>query len=135
MEHSITGKPYEQQSVLQMSQIQEKVLKRAIAMLEGMKCSYAIIDPLGNKHGLLDVKESVMRRGVRKHPHGERSAYIRGYLNPMMVGNVVAIPFGKYEAGDVQSSTSSAAYKLWGKGSVTSTIIHAKQVLEIMRIL
>lgn len=123
-----------QQSVLQMSQIQEQALKRAIAMLEGMKCSYAIIDPLGNKHGLLAVKEPIVRSGSRKHPHGERSTHVRTYITPMMIGDVVSVPFGKYDAIDVQSSSTSAAHKMWGKGSVTTTINRAKQVVEIMRI-
>ena len=124
-----------QQSVLQMSNIQELALKRAIAMLEGMKCSYAIIDPLGNKHGLLAVKEPTVRSGVRKYPHGERSTYVRFYLAPMMIGDVVNIPFGKYDALDVQSSSTSAAHKMWGKGSVTTTINRPKQLIELMRIL
>jgi hypothetical protein len=123
-----------QQSVLQMSQIQEQALKRAIALLEGMKCSYAIIDPLGNKHGLLAVKEPIVRNGVRKHPHGERSAYVRTYLSPMNVGDVVDIPLGKYDALDVQASATSAAHRMWDKGSVTTTINRPKQVVELMRI-
>lgn len=122
-----------QQSVLQMSQIQEQALKRAIAMLEGMKCAYAIIDPLGNKHGLLEVKEPAVR-GARKHPHGERSTYARSFISSMQIGDVVSVPFGKYDAFDVQSSSTSAAHKLWGRGSVTTTINREKQVVEIMRI-
>ena len=124
-----------QPSILQMSNIQEVVLKRAIAMLEGLKCSYAVIDPLGNKHGLLAVKEPTVRSSVRKHPHGEREHYIRTYISTMMVGNVVEVPFGKYDALDVQSSSTSAAHKMWGKGSVTTTINRTNGVLEIMRIL
>jgi len=104
-------------------------------MLEGMKCSYAIIDPLGNKHGLLVVKEPTVRSGGRKHPHGERSAYVRAYTSTMMVGNVVEVPFGKFDALDVQSSSTSAAHKMWGKGSVTTTINRSKSVVEIMRIM
>ena len=123
-----------QPSILQMSNIQEVVLKRAIAMLEGLKCSYAVIDPLGNKHGLLAVKEPTVRSSVRKHPHGERAHYIRTYISSMMVGNVVEVPFGKYDALDVQSSSTSAAHKMWGKGSVTTTINRPKSVVEIMRI-
>jgi hypothetical protein len=123
-----------QQSVLQMSQIQEQALKRAIAMLEGMKCSYAIIDPLGNKHGLLPVKEPAVRSGGRKHPHGERSTHVRAFVTGLEIGDVVDVPFGKFDALDVQSSSTSAAHKLWGKGSVTTTINRPKSVVEIMRI-
>lgn len=124
-----------QQTILQMSQIQEQALKRAIAMLEGMKCSYAIIDPLGNKHGLLDIKEPTVRSGGRKHPHGERSGYVRGFITTMQVGDVVDVPIGKYDAIDVQSSSISAAHKLWGKGSVTTTVNRTKQAVELLRIL
>jgi hypothetical protein len=124
-----------QQSVLQMSQIQEQALKRAIAMLDGMKCSYAIIDPLGNKHGLLAVKEPAVRSGGRKYPHGERSSYVRTFITGMQLGDVVNVPFGKFDALDVQSSSTSAAHKLWGKGSVTTTINRPKEVVELMRIL
>jgi hypothetical protein len=124
-----------QQSVLQMSQIQEQALKRAIAMLEGMKCSYAIIDPIGNKHGILAIKEPSVRSGGRKYPHGERSTYARTFVSSMQIGDVVSVPFGKYDALDVQSSSTSAAHKMWGKGSVTTTINRTKQVVELMRIL
>jgi len=124
-----------QPSILQMSNIQEVALKRAIAMLEGMKCSYAIIDPMGNKHGLLDVKEPTVRSGIRKHPHGERANYVRTYTSAMAIGSVVEVPFGKYDALDIQSSSTSAAHKMWGKGSVTTTINRPRGVLEIMRIL
>lgn len=122
-----------QQSVLQMSQIQEQALKRAIAMLEGMKCSYAIIDPLGNKHGLLEVKEPA-QRGVREYPHGERSNYVRAFLANMQVGDEVDVPMGKYKAIDIQSCIHSAARNLWGKGSITTTMNQPKQVFEILRI-
>ncbi len=124
-----------QQSVLQMSQIQEHALKRAMAMLEGMKCSYAIIDPLGNKHGLLEVKEKQTRTSNREHPYGELSAHCKSFLIPMEIGNVVGIPFGKFNALNVQSSAISIANKLWGAGSVTTTINRTKQVVEVMRIL
>lgn len=122
-----------QESVLQMSQIQGQALKRAIAMLEGMKCAYAIIDPLGNKHGLLEVKEPA-QRGVREYPHGERSNYVRAFLANVQVGDEVDVPMGKYEAIDIQSSIHSASRRLWGKGSITTTMNKPKQVFEILRI-
>lgn len=124
-----------QPSILQMSQIQEQALKRAIAMLEGMKCSYAIIDPLGNKHGLLDVKEPSRRDSVRKHPHGERSGYVRNFICAMSVGDVVDVPFGKYDALETQRSVTSSARILWGNGSVTTTINRPKAIVEIMRLM
>ena len=122
-----------QQLVLQMSKIQEVVLKRAIVMLEGMKCSYAIIDPFGNKHGLLAVKEKPIN--ARKYPHGERSSYTRSYIHLMQVGDVVGIPFGKFKGHEVQVSATSSANRAWGKGSLTTTLNRASQTVEVMRVL
>jgi hypothetical protein len=124
-----------EQLALEMPKVQEQALKRAIAMLDSMKCSYAIIDPLGNKHGLLDIKEPTIRSGGRKHPHGERSGYVRNFIYAMVVGDIIDVPFGKYDALDVQSSCTSAAHNMWGKGSVTTTINRPKSVVEIMRVL
>jgi hypothetical protein len=53
----------------------------------------------------------------------------------MQLGDVVNVPFGKFDALDVQSSSTSAAQKLWGKSSVTTTINRPKEVVELMRIL
>jgi hypothetical protein len=78
---------------------------------------------------------STARSGGRKHPHGERSNYVRAYMSAMMVGSVVEVPFGKYDALDIQSSSTSAAHKMWDKGSVTTTINRPTGVVEIMRIL
>ena len=56
-------------------------------------------------------------------------------MSAMMVGSVVEVPFGKYDALDIQSSSTSAAHKMWDKGSVTTTINRPTGVVEIMRIL
>ena len=123
-----------QSSILQMSQIQENTFKRAIVLLDSMKCVYAIMDPLGNKHGTLNVNETRKNKRIPKHPHGQRSTYIRKYLESMSVGDVVQIPFDKFGGPDVQQSVGSTAWRMWGKGSVTSTIVRANQVVEVMRI-
>lgn len=119
----------------QPSQIKDQAFKRAVAILEGLKVPYAAIDALGVKHGTLEVKEPIKRSGGRKHPHGERSNYVRQFLTNMKVSDVVAIPFGHYDAIDVQSSATSTAHRLWGSGSVTTTINREKQHVEVLRIL
>ena len=123
-----------QSSILQMSQIQENTFKRAIVLLDSMKCVYAIMDPLGNKHGTLNVNETRKNKRIPKHPYGQRSIYIRKYLESMSVGDVVQIPFDKFGGPDVQQSVGSTAWRMWGKGSVTSTMVQANQVVEVMRI-
>lgn len=116
------------------SQIHDQAFRRAINILEGLKVPYAAIDALGVKHGTLEVKEPAKRSGARKYPHGERSGYVRKFLTTAKVGDVVNIPFGVYDAIDVQSSATSTAHRLWGSGSVTTTINREKQHVEILRI-
>jgi hypothetical protein len=117
------------------SQIHDQAFKRAVAILEGLKVPYAAIDALGVKHGTLEVKEPTKRTGGRKYPHGERSEYVRKYLPSMKVGDVVMIPFDRYDAIEVQSSATSTAHRLWGSGSVTTTINREKSQVEVLRIL
>jgi hypothetical protein len=117
------------------SQIQDQAFKRAVAILEGLKVPYAAIDALGVKHGTLEVKEPFKRTGGRKYPHGERSEYVRKFLLNMKVGDVVMVPFDRYEAIEVQSSATSTAHRLWGSGSVTTTINREKNQVEVLRIL
>lgn len=123
-----------QSSILQMSQIQENTFKRAIILLDSMKCVYAIMDPLGNKHGTLDVNQTKKIKRIPEHPHGQRSIYIRKYMESMSVGDVVQIPFDKFGGTNIQTSVGSIAWRIWGAGSATSTIIRANQVVEVMRI-
>jgi len=104
-------------------------------MLDSMKCVYAIMDPLGNKHGTLNIDGPKRIKRLPKHPHGQRSAYVRKYINSMSVGDVIQIPFDKFGGSDIQTSVASTSYKIWGKGAVTSTIVRDSQVVEVMRII
>jgi len=124
-----------QSSILQMSQIQENTFKRAIILLDSMKCVYAIMDPLGNKHGTLNIDGPKRIKRLPKHPHGQRSDYIRKYLASMLVGDVVQIPFDKFGGPDIQTSVGSIANRIWGRGSATSTMVQANKVVEVMRII
>ena len=116
-----------------MTQVQDQALKRALAILNSLKCEYAIIDPWDNKHGNLELAED--QKTPRKYPHGERSNFVRQFLGGMAIGDVVEIPFGKYEPIEVQTSAISAAHKIWGAGSVTTSTVKSKNAIELMRVL
>lgn len=122
-------------SVLPMSQVQDQALKRVFAILNSLKCEYAIVDPWGNKHGNLELADPENQKTPRKYPHGERSTYVRTFLEKMAVGEVVVIPFGKYESIEIQTSAISASHKIWGAGSVTTATVKSKNAVELMRVL
>lgn len=122
------------QLALEMSQIQEQALKRALAMLNGLKCKYAIIDPLGIKHGDLEIKVQEVVKKEKKYHHGDRSKYCRTFLEGMAVGDVAVIPVGKFDVISIQAASISCSNRLWGSGSVTTTINREKQIAEVLRI-
>ena len=124
-----------QSSISQMSQVQKITFNRAIVLLDSMKCIYAIMDPLGNKHGTLPIGGIKRIKRIPKHPHGQLSGYVRKYIDGMKVGDVVQIPFDKFGGFDIQKSVASTTWRLWGRGSATSTIIQVNQVVEVMRII
>ena len=124
-----------QSSISQMSQVQKITFNRAIVLLDSMKCIYAIMDPLGNKHGTLPIGGIKKIKSIPKHPHGQLSAHVRKYLDSMKVGDVVQIPFDKFGGPDIQTSVGSTANRIWGKGSVTSTMVQANKVVEVLRII
>lgn len=124
-----------QSTISQMSQVQKITFARAIVLLDSMKCVYAIMDPFGNKHGTLPISGIKRIKRIPKHPHGQRAAYIRKYIDSMSVGDVVQIPFDKFGGAEIQAGIASTAWRHWGKGSITSTIIKVNQVVEVMRII
>ena len=124
-----------QSSISQMSQVQKITFNRAIVLLDSMKCIYAIMDPLGNKHGTLPIGGIKRIKRIPKHPHGQRSAYVLKYIDGMKVGDVVQIPFDKFGGSDIQKSVASTTWRLWGRGSATSTIVQVNEVVEVMKII
>jgi hypothetical protein len=124
-----------QSTIAKMSPIQKITFDRAIVLLDSMKCVYAIMDPFGNKHGTLPISGIKRIKRIPKHPHGQRSGHVLKYVDGMKVGDVVQIPFDKFGGFDIQKSVASTTWRLWGKGSATSTIIKVNQVVEVMRII
>jgi hypothetical protein len=117
-----------------MLEIQKKTLQKAVDLLDSLKFTYAIVDTDGNKYGTLDVNSK--KKGKRKpseFPHGEKRAYVNGYLQNMKVGDVVVMPWGKY-GKLLQGSVLSWFCKTHGAGSGTSTINPSNQTIEVLRL-
>jgi hypothetical protein len=123
-----------EQLEFELSQVQQQALKRALLLLDGIKCKYAVVDPLGNKHGSLEIKEPTKRTTNTEFVFGERSKYARQFLKDMPIGGVVEVPKGPYELHMVQSIGTSVSQKMWGIGSVTTTVNRDKNCVEFLRL-
>ncbi len=115
-----------------MNEIKVITMKRAFALLDACQCSYAVIDPDGNKHGNLELAAAPSKRRSCEFPFGSIMTHIRQHLPEMNIGDVVQIPAGEYGAARVRATAVSFLCKKDGKNAYTSTITGG--MVEIMRI-
>lgn len=118
-----------------MLDIQKKTLQKAIDLLDTLGCSYAIIDLDGNHYGTLQVNQpKLSKKAPLRFERGEIRRYLEQYLLTLKVGEVVAIPFGKFGGGTVQSSTAAWFHHRFGSGCQTSTMNHKTNCVEVLRL-
>jgi hypothetical protein len=117
-----------------MREIQTKVLNKAIAMLQAVGVQYAIVDTNGNKYGTLPIQPAKPKRSPHTYPFGTITKHIKPYIDPLKVGESVAIPIQPFDKGTISSSVSSYCFKLWGKGSHAGTTTKDGKFYEVLRL-
>ena len=117
-----------------MKEVQQVSLKKALAMLSAIGCTFAVIDPDGNKHGTLELAEpkTDRKRLSPAFPRGEVSEYFVPFIDGMKVGDVVEIPAEKYGVERIRGSICSWFVRNRGKGSVNTFV--TKDSVQVMRI-
>lgn len=120
-----------------MNDIQKKYLANVVTALFQMKCDFAIIDPLGKKHGLLDVvipKERAKRRRSI-HAVGALSNHIKEHiLHELKIGEVVVILAGEFGLVAVQSAVGAMLTKKYGKNTHMTGQDKASYTVQVMRV-
>lgn len=117
-----------------MLEIQKKTLQKAVDLLDTLGCSYAIVDVDGNKFGTLEVNyKQKGKKAPSRFEHGEQRKYVESFVKNMKVGDVVAVPWGKF-GKSLQGSVGSWFCKHHGIGSQTSTLNNSNQTIEVLRL-
>lgn len=114
-----------------MSLIKQQTLKRAIAMLNAIGVSYAIVEEDGTRHGELEV---VPKQNGRKYPRGTLSGIVKPYIENMKVGDVVQIPVGDFEPEEIRSAAVSWSCYHWGNQTITTVVNKENNTIEALRI-
>ena len=112
-----------------MSALHTKALNQTVALLSGMGFSFAIIDLDGVKHGTLDVPTKPKKEFVQSFKE-----YVSPILDNLQVGELVAVPFGEYDGGDLQSNICARSFTRWGDRSVMTAIKRDKKTIEVLRL-
>lgn len=119
-----------------METVQQRVLERALVMLNSLKLDYVIRIPDGEnivqgEFHMTDKPPKPRRKIV--NPRGTfRDMYRKMGIQHMKVGDVMSVPYGKYHKNSVQATLAGFATAVWGSGACVTAI--TKDAVEIMRV-
>lgn len=117
-----------------MEQVKELVMKRALANLSAIGCTYAIIDSDGVKHGSLELAS---KRGHTRcapiYGMGTLKKYYAPFIEQMPIGTVVSIPPDKFTAEKIRGAICSELFRMYGKGNYTTTVNRKTNCVEVLR--
>lgn len=93
--------------------MEDIVLKRAIAMLSTIKASY-VIEHKGTRYSEGEVS------GVYGARDGKLTAHVTKHIENLKIGEVTVIPLGDWKHSQIQAVALSKAAILWGAHSGTT---------------
>jgi len=107
-----------------------KFLKKSINILKAVKAEYRITLPNGDTYTNIST---IKTRRRRKLARGLLSRHYLPYIRSIRHGQLVEIPYSKFNGETLQRCVSSYARYLYGKGSVMTSRNDKRKVVEIMR--
>jgi len=118
-----------------MLDIQKKAIEQFQEVLIKAGAKYKIILEDGTQYGDLEVVEKkVIKRRSSLLPFGTISNYFKPYVEELTVGDVVSIPFDKFDPETLRGSVASWAVYKWGKGATTTMLNHESNQVEVLRL-
>jgi hypothetical protein len=119
-----------------MEEISKIALGKAIMILTALKADYVIQlpdEPIINVGALEVAKPSERKQRQMTVPYGTYSNFLIGKgFDSMQPSDVLLLEPGELDAESLRSSAVSRGCKLWGNGSIMSTI--KNNVVELMRL-
>ena len=119
-----------------MEEISKIALGKAIMILAALKADYVIQipdEPIINEGSLEVVAPRERKRRQMTVPYGTYSTFLTGKdFDKMQPSDVFLLEPGEFDAESLRSAAVSRGCKLWGNGSVISTI--KNNVIEFMRL-
>ena len=119
-------------------EVQKEAIARALKLLAAAKCTFAIIEADGTKHGTLEIQASNARtRTALRFPMGALTAYFQPLIKDMKPGDATVIKYGQFGIdGDakesLRSSLASHCSKHWGNKTY---ITHMNDIgVELLRV-
>jgi hypothetical protein len=115
--------------------LQQIALSRALKTLNAIGAQYAVVYN-DETYGTLKLAPLPRQRkdGLPQYKHGETYAYFWPIMQNMQPGDVVKVPFDRFDSTVLSSNISAHCSRAWGSGNyVTKRDMDAKNV-DILRI-
>lgn len=113
--------------------IKNDAFNKAIAILDALGCTYAVIDPDGKQIG--NLKVAAEKRAYKSgKPYGYVSNYIRTHCPALKVGEAINVPVDTMDIAVFQRILSGYITKHYGAGTHMTAINRAKNLIEVLRI-
>jgi hypothetical protein len=97
--------------------IKKQAIKKALLILDALKCQYHIISEEGEEFG---EPISLKNKQQRKYPHGALQNHAKKYLEGMEIGDAKNVPIGEFDIDSVQGAVCNFLRKKHGNGSYLS---------------
>jgi hypothetical protein len=113
------------------------LLNKAIVILQAMPAvKFVIVLPDGATitQGDLQLQKTKQRTRNFKYPVGSVCQYYKPYVADLQVGQMVEIPFDKFDPEPLRSGIASHCSKFWGNGSAMTAINRSKKCVELLRV-
>lgn len=120
-----------------MHDLQIAQVKKLTTLLDSIGVQYKIILPDGEELGTLEckpIKEKKSRGG--RYARGETMAYYKPIFEAAdaKLGDIVEVPYYRFEPAVLAANVYSYAHTLWGKGNSSGQRNDKSGCVEVMRI-
>ena len=113
------------------------LFNKAVVILQAMPAvKFVIVLPDGTTitQGDLQLEKAKQRTRNLRYPIGSVCQYYKPYVADLQVGQMVEIPFDKFDPEPLRSGIASYCSKMWGNGSAMTAINRGKKCVELLRI-
>jgi len=110
------------------------LLHKALAILQAIPdVKFLVVMPDGKEYAKGNLQSMKGKRGPPKHPFGSARFHYKPYLADLQIGNLIEIPYEKFDVQSLRSGISAHCCTIWGKGSAITAVNRSKKCIEVLR--
>lgn len=115
--------------------MQRAMVDRITTALKNMGCHYAIMLPGGELLSNMpdEPEHKKGKRAPMKYPRGSVRNYFKPMLENAKPGDVVCIPYDRFDRNDLQSNIASYLTAEWGPKSYQTRLDDTNKCVEVFR--